>query len=319
MRNWRKRNSRRAGAEQAAPAGRGARRAWLVAWMLLGACAAEKPQPWPVYEAPPEPRLDPGLSLPSDLGDEGGVPRAIDYPGPGGARPWLTADGPSKVAPPARSALAEARAAGRRLLGALSADVDRDGRPESVALYAGPGGEHLLEVVSPHEEAVLSARRFLPLLHDGRRCHLEVRLLGTLRTAEGELPLLWRDRGVGCGAFEGGGYERHLIVEIPSREAPVEVAVASMRYVEAGAVDAYEAAVWRIAAGEGAEALLFRGIHWARRSCQHPDAGFWVEELAFRRLEPDGTFTAWRDGRTLPLRAGVLPPELLQSRMAPCK
>jgi hypothetical protein len=309
-------------AEQAALAGSKAKTigvACLAAWVLLWACAAEKPQPWPVYEPPEEPRLDPGLSFPSDLGDEGVVPRAIDYPGPGGARPWLTADGPLAPAPQTRSALAEARAAGRRLLASISADVDRDGRPESVALYAGPGSEHVLEVHSPHEDAVLSARRFAPILHDGRRCHLEVRLLGTLRSSEGELPLLWRDRGVGCGAFEGGGYERHLIVEVPRRGEPVEIPVASMRYVEAGAVDAYEAAVWRIASGGGAEVLLVRGIHWARRSCQHPDAGFWVEELAYRRLEPDGSFSAWRDGRTLPLRSGVLPPELLRSRMAPCR
>jgi len=286
---------------------------------LALACAAEKREPWPVYEPPAEPRLEPGFSLRSDLSDDGAIPRATDYPAPEGARPWLSGEAPPLARPAGSTALAQARAAGRTLLGSILADLDLDGVPETVALYAGVDDEHVLEILAPGSEEPVARRRFLPVVDRGRRCHLDVRLLGTLRTAAGERPLLWRERGVGCAAFEGGGYERHLVVEIPSREAPVEIPIYSVRHLESGAVDAYEAVVWRAFSAGGAEALFVRGIHRARRSCSHPDAGFWVEELVYRRLEPDGSFSAWRDGRALPLPAGILPPDFLRSRMAPCR
>lgn len=292
---------------------------WLGACALLLACVAERRQTWPVYEPPAEPRLEPGAVLSSDLPDDGPIPRASDYPAPSGSQLWLSGEGPPLFRPVGSTALAEARAAGRTLLGSILADLDLDGAPETVALYAARDDEHVLEVHAAGSEEPVARRRFRPVVDRGRRCHLDVRLLGALRTTAGERPLLWHERGVGCAAFEGGGYERHLIVEIPSRDQPVEIPIFSVRHLEAGAVDVYEAAVWRAASSSGAESLFFRGIFRARRSCTHPDAGFWVEELVYRRLEADGSLSAWREGRALPLSAGVLPPDFLRSRMAPCR
>lgn len=309
MRAWRMRNSRRARAEQAPPG--------LIITLLLAlaGCASEQLQPWPVREAPAEGRLDLSWHLPSELETGAAVPLASDYPGPQGARPWMSAESiPRAVA--RWSARAEARAGGRELLGSLEVDADGDGRVELVTLSRDAAGAYHLEVYSFEQRRALSQRRLEPLLHLGRPCHLEVRLLGALRTAAGEFPLLWRDRGVGCARFEGGGFERHLLVELPSGLA--EIPLATLRHLEEGASDRYQGAVWKLEAN-GRESLLFRGIFWSRRACVHPDAGFWVEELAYRRLEPDGSFSAYRDGRALPLPASTLPPELLRSHLAPCR
>lgn len=317
MQFWRLRNNRQAKAEQAPLDGRSVGPALVLHLLALAACAAEPRQAWPVYEPPPEAPLDPGLHLDSDLDAGPSVPRATDYPAPREATLWLTAD--SQPRGLSRwSALAEARAAGGRVLGSLEADVDGDGRRELVTLSRGASDEHLLEVYAPAADRVVSLRRIEPQLHVGRRCHLEVRLIGTLRLGKREAPVLWRDRGVGCARFEGGGYERHLLVEIPSLEKLVELPLASMRNLGPGASDRYEAAVWKVES-EAGTSLFLRGIFWARRACSHPDAGFWVEELAYRRLQPDGSVSAWRAGRALSLPAHTLPPELLRSHMAPCR
>ena len=307
------RNSRRARAEQAA-----SRSGRIGLLFLLALGCAEARQPWPVVEPPPERELDLALPFASELPLDGGVPHVLDYPGPSGASPWLTGES-SPAAPERRwSALAEAKSGGRDLLASLEADVDGDGRAEILVLSREAGGAHLLEIHDPSLERPLGRRRIEPLRHEGRPCHLEVRLLGVLRTAAGERPLLWRDRGVGCARFEGGGFERDLLVEIPGRDALVEIPLARRRHLGRGASDAYEGAVWKVG-DPGEVTLYFRGIFTSRRACTHPDAGFWVEELAFRRLEPDGAIAAWRGGRALPLPEGILPPELLRSHMAPCR
>lgn len=313
MRDWRMRNSRRPRREQAGRRGWGAR-----LFLLLAAACAEPRQPWPVFEPPPPAELDLSLPLPSDLPLDGGIPSALDYPDPHGARPWLT--GRSDPAPVGRrlSALAAAKSEGRALSGALDLDVDGDGRGELLVLSRARDGAYHVELYAPDREEALARHRIAPVLRGGRPCHLEVRLLGALRTAAGERPLIWRDRGVGCARFEGGGYERHLLLLVPGREALVEVPIARRRHLGHGATDAYEAAVWR-AGRPGEEVLYLRGIFASHRACAHPDAGYWVEELAYRRLEADGAITAWRKERILPLPEGILPPELLRSHMAPCR
>lgn len=288
--------------------------------LLLGALlgCAEARQPWPVYTPPPEGELDPSLPLASELEAEGAIPRAVDYPPPMGARAaWL--DAQSSPPGPSRrlSALAADRVGDGRLLASLEADVDGDGRDELLVLSRAADGTHHFEIFAPAQGRTLSRRRIEARIHEGRPCHLEVRLIGVLETAAGARPLLWRDRGLGCARFEGGGFERHLLVDVPSLPTLVEIPLARMVHLGPGAVDGYDGAVWR-SGDEGEEVLFARGIAWSRRICAHPDAGFWVEELAFRRLNADGAIDAWRGGRALPLPEGILPPELLRSHLAPC-
>lgn len=293
-----------------------------VAFLLaLGGCAPEPKLSWDALGQAREPARTFVPPPASGLPPSDRPPKATAYPSPPGSKLVFTGDGPVDPLPLQASAFAaQALGGGYRILAVQDADADGDGEEEAFVLAAAEsGGGFAVAALSRARGGVLARHAIAPPVDRGGSCHLEVRLLGILHSAAGALPLVSEERGVGCGAFEGGGFERWLhVLRLEAGEFTIDsVMMGGMRMIRAGAVDAYDAAAWVVTGSDGFERILVRGIWQGRRSCASKASPHWVEELAFRVLDGGGV-SVFLGGERVSLQEGVLPPELLRSHASPC-
>lgn len=297
--------------------------AWALAALVTSGCATEQKIPW--SEVFPGEARAPADSAPSPVRHEATPlpagpqpPAPTVYAAPPGATLVATAEGPAALPARRLSAAAErAAGAGFEVVHSLAVDLDGDGADELLVLARRLGGGAFRVVAAALDGTPRASRGYQPILHRGKPCHLEMEILGILRAPEGPRPILWEDRGVGCTGWEGGGLERRLLLP-PAGMAEGEdawILLGSKRLVGPGAVDVYEAAAWVVEEPAG-QRLVARGVWSARRSCDHGDAPFWVEEAVFRTV--DGARQRVWGGDALLLPEGVLPPELLRSHPAAC-
>lgn len=303
----------------------------LAAALGLAACATAAPKRgWDDVgvTGSPLPGPDPGQEPPG--GDESPVETPLDFPSPSGGRLLATFEGPIAAAPSAdlllpadlvRPFLPEGQA-GRRDLpvaGLLDLDVDGDGADELVALATIEGPVPGAVLVVLRRDGTVAYGWPLAGLRDGRHtCHAEWVLAGSLARGRARLPVVYEERGVGCGAFEGGGFDRRVLVYAPDFRGSLEALVGRARLGKGGAADVNEAVVYAADRDrDGIEELWVRGISRGIRPCGAADPPYLVEELAWRVVSWSGT-VAIRGSKVTPLEGGVLPATLLVSRHAPC-
>jgi hypothetical protein len=304
--------------------------------LLAGLCACAGPAPkrgWDdvgltVAAAPAAAAAD--GELPEDPGEPVATPLA--FPPPPGGRLLASAGGPAAVAP-AADLLLSADAVRPFLpgivddlpaTGVLDLDVNGDGVAERVALAPLEGRGPAAVLVAFGRDGAVVAGWGLPSpgsvepAPPGPPCHGEWSLAGSLAHGRARLPVVFEERGVGCGAFEGGGYDRRLLVFAPGDPRPLEALLARARLGAGGAADVHEAVAYAADRdGDGVEELWVRGISRGLRPCRAGDPPFQTEERAWRVIARDGT-VAVRGREVTPLADGVLPATLLVTHPAAC-